>query len=196
MISMPTVSPAPSTSASVPCAVASSRLGLGLAIALSMGSAWAQDKVYRCGNEYTNAPTDIAGRGCKLVEGTNFTVVQSRPAASAGASAGAPRAGASTSGARASDTAEQRARDSDSRVILDEELRKSQERLATLKAEYAGGEPERRGEEFRNPQRYADRVAEMKASMNRTESDIAGLKREIARLPGGAALPATASFAR
>ena len=37
------------------------------------------------------------------------------------------------------------------------------------------------------PQRYTDRTAELKASLARSESDIAGIKREIARLPAPAA---------
>ena len=35
---------------------------------------WSQDRIYRCGNEYTN---QIKGRSdCKLVEGGNVTVVR------------------------------------------------------------------------------------------------------------------------
>jgi hypothetical protein len=44
------------------------------------------------------------------------------------------------------------------------------------------GEPERRGDE-RNFARYAERVAEMKAAIQRKEADIAAIKREIAKLP-------------
>ena len=44
------------------------------------------------------------------------------------------------------------------------------------------GKPERRGDE-RNYQKYIDRVAEMKAALARKESDVAAIKREIAKLP-------------
>jgi hypothetical protein len=84
----------------------------------------------------------------------------------------------------ASDSGEQRARDSDSRAILEAELRKAELKLAEQQKEFNNGEPEKQGIEGRNHQRYLDRVAELKESIARHESDIAGLKREIARLPG------------
>ncbi|MCU0774086.1 MAG: hypothetical protein MUC74_06145, partial [Ideonella sp.] len=62
------------------------------------------------------------------------------------------------------------------------ELRKEEERLATLLREYNNGEPERRGDE-RNYRKYLDRVAEMKAGIARKEADIAAIKRELAKLP-------------
>ena len=43
------------------------------------------------------------------------------------------------------------------------------------------------GPEHRNYQKYLDRVAELKAAIARNESDIAGIRRELGRLPGGAA---------
>ena len=49
--------------------------------------------------------------------------------------------------------------------------------------EYNGGAPERNALDLRNPQRYMERTEELKASVARSESDIAGIKREIARLP-------------
>ncbi len=48
--------------------------------------------------------------------------------------------------------------------------------------EYNNGEPERHGDE-RNYQKYLDRVAEMKAAIARKESDVAAIRREIAKLP-------------
>ena len=80
------------------------------------------------------------------------------------------------------DPAEQRARDSDSRRILDAELRREEERLAAMKIDFGNGEPERRGDE-KNYQKYLDRVADMKSAIARKESDIAALKREIAKQP-------------
>jgi hypothetical protein len=45
------------------------------------------------------------------------------------------------------DPAAQRARDSDARRILADELKREEERLAQLQKEYNNGEPERRGDE-------------------------------------------------
>lgn len=119
--------------------------------------------------------------------GGNVTVVQGT--AVTGSPQATPRApvrnasGASTGPARFEGGSEQRARDSDSRVILESELKKAESRLAELQKEFNNGEPEKQGIESRNYQRYLDRVADMKDSIARQQSDIAGIKREIGRLP-------------
>ena len=53
-------------------------------------------------------------------------------------------------------------------------------RHAELLKEYNNGEPERRGDE-RNAQKYQDRVAGLKASIDRNQADIDGIKRELSR---------------
>ncbi|MFN4120547.1 hypothetical protein [Acidovorax sp.] len=158
-------------------------------IAAAAPAAWAQDRIYRCGNEYTNNATQAKERGCKLVEGGNVTVVQgTRPAAPAAAPAaggGAPGAAPATSPPSAPRVSsnDQKARDADARAILESELRKAESRHAELVKEYNNGAPERNALDLRNPQRYIERTAELKASVARSESDIAGIKRELARLP-------------
>ena len=150
----------------------------------------AQDRIYRCGNEYTN---QIKGRSdCKLVEGGNVTVVRgtapaAAPAAPAPApvtrsAAAAPRTASAPPSAPRIDTPEQRARDSDAKAILEQELRRAEAKQAELVKEYNNGEPDKIGGEARNYQKYLDRVAEMKASIARNQSDIDGLKRELSRL--------------
>ena len=95
-------------------------------------------------------------------------------------------AASSPSGAPRVNSSYQRARDSDARAILESELRKAEARHAELVKEYNNGAPERNALDLRNPQRYMERTAELKASVARSESDIAGIKREIARLPAPA----------
>ena len=155
-------------------------------IAAMAPAAWAQDRIYRCGNEYTNNAVLAKERGCKLVEGGNVTVVQgARPAASgAGAAAPASTAASPTSAPRVGNN-DQRARDADARAILEAELRKAEARHAELLREYNDGAPERNALDLRNPQRYMERTAELKASVARSESDLAGIRRELARLPAG-----------
>lgn len=162
-----------------------------LLIAATAPAAWAQDRIYRCGNEYTNNAQQAKERGCKLVEGGNVTVVQgtrpagaatAAPAAGTGAGAGTVPAASPPSAPRVA-TNDQKARDADARAILESELRKAEARHAELVKEYNGGAPERNALDLRNPQRYMERTAELKASVARSESDIAGIKREIARLP-------------
>lgn len=160
----------------------------GLILVCASATALAQDTaVYRCGNEYTNAvkdAKDAKARGCKLVEGGNVTIVHSSPPGTASAPVRAP-----VPSIPRNDGAEQRARDSDARMILESELKKAETRQAELLKEYNAGEPDKQGGEARNYQKYIDRVAELKASIARNDSDIAGLKRELSRLPPPRNLP-------
>ena len=146
--------------------------------------------VYRCpGNLYTDtlSAKEAIERGCKTLEGTPITIIQSpvrrepaKPAASG--AQGTTGSGASGNGSARVDPAEQRARDSDRRKILESELKREEEALATLQRDYTAGEAERRGDE-RNYAKYQERLAEMKAAIARKEADIAAIKREIAKLP-------------
>ncbi len=142
-------------------------------------SAWSQDRIYRCGNEYTNTVTPAEAKNCKLISGGNVTVVQAhKPNANKTASA-------TQSGQRV-DSGDQRAKDSDSKLILESELKKAEARQAELLKEYNNGEPEKLGAETRNNQKYLERIAELKASISRSESDIEGIRRELSRMPANA----------
>lgn len=152
-----------------------------LALGLGAAQVHAQEKpVFRCpGNLYTDAlsPKEASDRGCKTLEGAPITVIQSQMPRSA------PRAastGGGTGGERVTSD-DQRARDADSRRILEAELRKEEESLAALQKEYNNGEPERRGDE-RNYQKYIDRVNEMKSAIARKEADVASIRRELGKL--------------
>jgi hypothetical protein len=152
---------------------------------------YAQDRIYRCGNEYTNTAPSPKTPGCKLMEGGNVTVVQgTRPATSAPAKAvvasvtssamspvGAPRVNAS----------EQKSRDSDARQILESELKKAETRQLELLREYNNGLPDKRGDETSSSQKYLDRVMELKSNLARNESDMAGIRRELGRVPAATA---------
>ncbi len=155
------------------------------------GSAHAQGgpaavSVYRCPGPpvlYTDAISvqEAKERGCKSIEGTPITVVQGgKPKAAAGVQAAAPAAQRS-SDAKIEASA-QKARDSDAKRILEAELRREEERLASLMKEFNNSEPERRGDE-RNAQKYLERVAEMKAGISRKEADVAAIRRELSKFP-------------
>ena len=149
--------------------------------------ALSQERVWRCGNEYTNNSTIAQQKGCKVMEGGNVTVVQGTRASGGGSasssSGGGSSAARSPAGSPRVEGVDQRARDGEARSVLESELRKAQDRQAQLLKEYNNGEPEKQGSEARNYQKYLDRVAEMKAEIARNESDIAGIRREIGRLP-------------
>ncbi|WP_431097518.1 hypothetical protein [Polaromonas aquatica] len=161
---------------------------LSLLLAGAGNSAWAQ-QVYRCAGiggaapEYINNAKDAQTRSCKLLSGGNVTVMQSTPIPKAAVRVAAV---AGSGGPRTDGSPEQRARDNDSRAILEAELKKAEAKLAEQQKEFNNGEPEKQGIESRNYQRYLDRVAELKDSIARNQSDIAGLKREISRLPAPA----------
>jgi len=160
-----------------------------LAAGVFSANSLAQERIYRCGNEYTNTVPDAKSRGCKLVEGGNVTVVQgTRPSASQPKQATAASQSGSATGQRI-DAADQKSRDSDARRILEEELKKAQVRQDELLHDYNHGEPEKQGSEGRNHQKYLDRVAELKTSLARNDSDMAGIRREIGRL-GATTAPA------
>jgi hypothetical protein len=162
---------------------------LTLLLAGTGSAAWSQ-QIYRCAGvagappEYINNAKDAQTRNCKTMTGGNVTVVQgTAPAAAPRAPVRVATTSPSAASPRAEGGPEQRARDSDSRVILESELKKAEAKLAEQQKEFNNGEPEKQGIESRNYQRYLDRVAEMKDSMARNQSDIAGIKREISRLP-------------
>ncbi len=154
------------------------------ALALLPGAALAADSVvYKCPGPpvlYTDqlTATEARDKGCTTIEGAPVTVIQAprpRPAP-------APASGSGRTVGEKVDPADQRARDSDARRILADELRREEERLAQLQKDYNNGEPERKGDE-RNYSRYQERVADMKAAIQRKQDDIAAIRREIAKLP-------------
>jgi hypothetical protein len=108
-----------------------------------VANSYAQSRIFRCGNEYTNNATEAQARGCKVVEGGNVTMVEgTRVAARTGAGA----RGQCPAGSQRVDNTEQRARDNDARAILEAELKKAEARRAELLKEYNNGEPEKHGQ--------------------------------------------------
>ena len=157
---------------------------ISLAMACCATNSMAQERIYRCGNEYTNTLTGRQAKDCKLIDGGNVTVIQGvKPPAAAKTSSSTPSAAPANS--PRVDTSEQKSRDSDARQILESELKKAEARQAELAKEYNNGEPNQQGGEAKNHQKYLDRVADLKANLSRIESDIAGIRRELGRVSNG-----------
>ncbi len=156
------------------------RPALVLLATLALNAA-AQDKIWRCGNEYTNQPGDAKARGCKPVEGGNLTVIEGLKPQAGARPAPSPRAAPARGEGQRIDSAEQRARDADARAILEAELRKAEARLADLRQDYRDGDPDKRPEELRNPP-LPQRTVALKDQIARTEADVAALRREVARV--------------
>ncbi|HZV92748.1 MAG TPA: hypothetical protein VFF72_05990 [Caldimonas sp.] len=165
---------------SIPCAAAAllAAMLVGPGVARAQASASEGSVTYRCpGNDYKNtiSAKEAERLGCKKLEGVPITIIQtSRPRQ-------ASPAGAGSSNARV-DPQAQRARDTDARRILEQELKSEEDRLAGLKKDFNNGQPERHGNE-QNYQKYVDRVADLSAAIARKEGDIAAIKREIQKLP-------------
>lgn len=164
----------------------------------------AQAQIYKCEGpdgvvEYSNSPNAAqAGRRCTAVQLNPITTIPApklparaappAPAAGGSATPGAPAPGPGASAPAARpvgqeafprvDSATQKARDTDRRRILEDELKKEEDKLAELRKEYNDGEPERLGNE-RNYQKYLDRVQRLKDEIGRSELNIASLKREL-----------------
>lgn len=153
---------------------------------MSQTAALAQDRIYRCGNEYTNSAAVAKQRNCQVLEGGHVTVLQSGNGKAAAKSGGtdAPAASSSSRAVQV-DPGQQKARDNDARAILQDELRRAQDKLNALKAEYNEGHPTKTALELRNPQIFQERVDALKANIARQEADVAGIQRELSRHSGG-----------
>ena len=165
-------------------------LGIRAAACLVAGcAAWsavqAQERIYRCGNEYTNNAAIAKQRNCQVVDGGHVTIVHRNPAPASPGTASASTTASRPAGSVQVSSDQQKARDNDARAILQAELSKAQEKLDALRTEYNDGYPNKSALELRNPQVYGERLEALKASIARQESDVAGIQREIARLPGG-----------
>ena len=149
--------------------------------------ALAQEPIYRCGNEYTNNAALAKQRNCPAIDGGHVTVVHNPPAAASSSAGAEAKSVSGSSGSRVVkvDPGQQKARDSDARTILQAELAKAQERLNKTKLEFNEGNPTKSALELRNPQVFNERVEQLKASIARQESDVAGIQRELERHPGG-----------
>jgi hypothetical protein len=75
----------------------------------------------------------------------------------------------------------QKARDSDRKQILLDELHAEDRKLNSLIREYNNGAPERRAEE-KNTQQYEQRTFALKEDVARTGKNVEALKRELAKL--------------
>ncbi len=141
--------------------------------------AFAQSEVYLCvdanGNrEYKNTG---ATRGCKRIDLPGVTTV---PATTVKKPAPQTAAAKPSDFPRVNDTV-QKARDSDRKQILQDEMRTEEQKLLAIRSEYNNGEPERRGDE-RNYAKYQERSANLKDDLARTEKNVEALKRELGNL--------------
>lgn len=151
--------------------------------ALVQPAAQAQGGVYLCLDANgRKVLTDSYKTGCKTLD-----IASSIPAPSGGGAA--PRRATPRPSTPVTtpadfpkvDNALQRARDSDRREILTEELASEQRRLADMRAEFKDGQPDRLGNE-RNYAKYQERVANLRDNIGRAERNVEALQREIGNI--------------
>lgn len=126
-----------------------------------------QGVVYLCPNEdgvpeYRNTAD---GTACRKVDLPDLVIVKPDAAAEAVGTTAMPPPQVAEPGHRRA---------------LEIRLRTAEARLSTLKKEFNGGEPERRGDE-RNYAKYMQRVATMQEEVRRAEQYVNTLKQELSR---------------
>jgi hypothetical protein len=150
-------------------------------ILLAHGVAAAESaSVYRCGNAYTNQPDPSLN--CQPLKGGNVTVIEGTRLQAVGTGAVATSANTGSSATTRVDPSDQRQRDAQAHVVLQTELHKALQLQAEVRREWNNGEPERRADEVRQPPKYQERVAQLRATLQRIDADVAGLQRELSRL--------------
>jgi hypothetical protein len=139
-------------------------------------------RIYRCGNTYTNQPDPVGN--CKPLVSASVTVIEgTRVQAPQAASPSVNAGSGSNIGAAKVDNADQRQRDLQAQAVLQVELQRAKQQQAELLREWNNGQPEPRAYEHRQPQKYQERVAKLLGTLQRIEADVAGLQRELSRLP-------------
>jgi hypothetical protein len=169
------------------------RLLAGAAALLCLSAcAQPQESIYRCGQEYTNAPKDkrscvrLASQGAvTVIEGTHLNssnssrrtpVIDGRPAL-------VPQTRPKVEPDRLPDTPMQRERDTQARTIVMQELEKARQQQAQLLKSYRHGEAEKSQADPRSLSQSQERLLALKAAMERNQRDIDSLQHELARRP-------------
>lgn len=148
---------------------------------LFAGTASYANDVWRCGNVYTNqaSEADISSGRCKLVN--NDVSVVPAPGRSTGTSISTSGEARPQVGGASSQTEEwlsQEARQRQSREVQ-ARIDRAVEELNALEDEYKNGEPDRMGPEFRNYQKYLDRVERLKGEIEAKKQEIATLRSQL-----------------
>lgn len=147
-------------------------------------AAHADSTIYKCVDADGRIEfTDSVKKNCKALDlPSSFPApakAKSAAAGGAGRTVTAPATAPADFPKVSSD--QQKGRDDDRRGILNEELRNEEKKLADMRRDYKGGEPERQPTE-RDAAKYQERVSLMKDSIARAEANVDALKREISNI--------------
>lgn len=139
--------------------------------------------VWRCGQLLTNQPQP--GQACELstpatstvVTGTRVNAVRSPSAASPSTPARVTDAGGAVSSQSVA------AAQAQARVLLQAELREQEVRWQQLQVQWNQGRPLSTAQQPEGSPAYQERVTLLREQVQRTQADMAALRRELARLP-------------
>jgi outer membrane translocation and assembly module TamA len=155
------------------------------AVAMQASAAFAQGEgaVYRCKDAngstmFTNNPGNA--KSCEKMQIQAVSTIPAPKLPAARSSNGAAATPTPPNFPRV-EPAQQKARDEGRKDLLQDELVKTEAKCTALKKEYNNGEPERQGNE-RNYAKYQERTAKLKEDLDRCDSDLVALKKEIALL--------------
>ena len=154
-----------------------------LTAALHGAAARADTTIYKCVDADGRIEfTDSVKKNCKPLDLPSSIPAPARARATPGPGANArPAPAAVPADFPKVSSYQQKNRDDERRNILNEELRNEEKKLADMRREFNGGEPERQGNE-KNYAKYQERVALLKDSIARAEQNVDALKREIANI--------------
>lgn len=139
----------------------------------------AQEAVYRCGNEYTNDAARAKSEKCKLLESGAIVTVPSHKRTmdvqkSTSQNLNKRPAPVPATPATTEQKAQQQKRDSDSKLIIESELKKTESQLVDLRKQFDQIPAIVSGSEL-------EKKANLKQQIARHEADIVSLKRELKR---------------
>jgi len=151
----------------------------GLIVAEGCIAAAPADGIYLCtdADGHKTYQNSSDGAACHRVDGLVATIPSSE--LPRGASPRPARASISPASFPRVDINTQRMRDTDRRHILEEELHAEEEHLARLRAEFNHGEPAPAADELIGSVRYRDRVQRLFEDIERSEGNVASLRREL-----------------
>lgn len=160
---------------------------LCLLAAMTVASATvAQPRVYRCDNAtYTNQP-EPTQRCTPMIGGTVTVIEGTRVNGTLSTSGLAANANADVKAGMQEPLQAQKQRDAQAVMVLQAELKKAQTRHLDLLKKWNQGEPERVADEYKQPAKYQERITQLRDDLQRSEADVMGLQRELARFGSGA----------
>jgi len=139
------------------------------------------DSIYLCvdADGHRSYQNSSDGASCRRIDGVVATIPAVELERSRSPRPAATRASVSPATFPRIDAGTQRLRDSDRRKILEEELRTEKERLARLRGEFNQGRPQLAPGETPGSSRYQEHVQRLFDDIERSEGNIASLRREL-----------------